>query len=110
MGEHRRAVLGDVLVDQDSRLGIPQKPCQGSFAVEERKIAKIPRPSCSIRSKAYSIALCEASRRRSSSKSDNPSGPSTTASPSIMKLLALIRPAAAAIAGSRTVQSLALRV
>ncbi len=36
---------------------------------------------------------------------DKPAVPSTTASPSIVKLLALIRCAAAAIAGSRTVQS-----
>jgi hypothetical protein len=36
--------------------------------------------------------------------------PSTTASPSIVKLLALIRSAAVAIAGSTTVQSYGLRV
>jgi hypothetical protein len=39
---------------------------------------------------------------------DKPSGPATTASPSIVKLLALIRPAAVAIAGSLAVQSFAL--
>jgi hypothetical protein len=37
-----------------------------------------------------------ASRRDNSSNRDEPSGPSTTASPSIVKLLALIRAAAAA--------------
>jgi hypothetical protein len=45
------------------------------------------------------------SRPRGSSNRDKPSGPSTTASPSIVKLLALVRSAAAAIAASRTVQS-----
>ena len=43
-----------------------------------------------------------------SSNRDKPSGPGTTASPSIVKLFALIRAATAAIAGSRTVQSIAL--
>jgi hypothetical protein len=38
-----------------------------------------------------------ASRRRSSLNRDKPSGPSTTASPSLVKLLALINSAAAAI-------------
>jgi hypothetical protein len=45
-----------------------------------------------------------------SSNRDKPSGPSTTASPSIVKLLALINSAAAAIAASRAVQSYALRL
>jgi hypothetical protein len=53
---------------------------------------------------------CPASRRRNSSNRDKPSGPTTTASPSIAKLSALIRSAAAAIAASRTVQPLALRL
>jgi hypothetical protein len=44
------------------------------------------------------------------SKRDKPSGASTTASPSSVKLLALIRSAAAAIAGSLAVQSFALRL
>jgi hypothetical protein len=51
------------------------------------------------------IAVRAASRRANSSNRDKPSGPSTTASPSILKLLALITSAAAAIAASRTVQS-----
>jgi hypothetical protein len=41
---------------------------------------------------------------------DKPSGPSTTASPSIVKLLALIRRAAVAMADNRAVQSYALRL
>jgi len=44
-------------------------------------------------------------RRRSSSNRDKPSGPSTTASPSIVKLLALIRSAADVIAINLAVQS-----
>jgi hypothetical protein len=43
------------------------------------------------------IAACAAFRRRSSSNRDKPSGQRTTASPSIVKLLALIRWAAVAI-------------
>jgi hypothetical protein len=48
------------------------------------------------------------SARRSSNR-DNPSDPSTTASPSMVKLLALMRRAAVAMADSRAVQSRALR-
>ncbi len=84
---------------------LSQKP---SLAVEKRMVAKI-----------LAIVLDQveiedrgtaASRRRSSSKRDKPSGPSTTASPSIMKLFALIRCAAAAIAGRLAARSFALRV
>jgi hypothetical protein len=56
------------------------------------------------------IAVRAASRRRSCSNSDKPSGPITTASPSIVKLLALICSAAAAIVANHTVQSYALRL
>jgi hypothetical protein len=81
---------------------LSQKP---SLAVEKRMVAKI-----------LAIVLDQveiedrgtaASRRRSSSKRDKPSGPSTTASPSIMKLFALIR---CAIAGRLAARSFALRV
>jgi hypothetical protein len=53
------------------------------------------------------ITACAASLLRSSSNRDKPSGPGTTASPSIVKLLALICPPAAAIAAGRTIQSYA---
>jgi hypothetical protein len=44
-------------------------------------------------------------RGAGASRRVKPSGPSATASPSIVKLFALISCATAAIAGSRTVQS-----
>jgi len=39
--EHGRAVSGDVFVEQDSCLGIAQKPCQCRLAVEKRMVAQI---------------------------------------------------------------------
>jgi hypothetical protein len=41
MGEHDRAVLGDVFIEQDAGLGIAQQPCQRVLAVEEPTIAHI---------------------------------------------------------------------
>ncbi len=41
MGEHRRAMPGDVFVEHDARLGIAQQPRQRCLAVEKRAIPKI---------------------------------------------------------------------
>jgi hypothetical protein len=102
--EHGRAIPGDVFVQQDARLDIAQQSRQRRLAVEEWAIAQILTIVLD-QVEGYRIAVRTASRRRSSSKRDKPSGPSTTASPSIVKLLASIRAAVAAIAGNRTVQS-----
>jgi hypothetical protein len=94
-------ILGDVFVEQDARFGLAQQPRQRSLPVQEREVAKIL---------AIMLAVRVASRRDNSSNRDKPSGPSTIASPSIVKLLALIRSATAAMADSLAVQSLALRL
>jgi hypothetical protein len=104
-----RAVFGEVFVNQDASINIAREPCQRCLAVEERAL-RISSPSCSMRSKAWRIAASATSLQRSFSKRDKTSGPSTTASPSIVKLLALIRAARSAIARSRLVQSFALRL
>jgi hypothetical protein len=41
MGEHGRAILGDVSVKQDACLGIAQQPRQHSLALKKRAIAQI---------------------------------------------------------------------
>jgi hypothetical protein len=51
VGKDRRAVLGDVLVEQDARLGIAQQLRQRSLPIQERDIAQIL-AIISIRSKA----------------------------------------------------------
>jgi hypothetical protein len=42
VSKHRRTILGDVFVEQDSRLVIAQEPRRRGFAFEEREITKIP--------------------------------------------------------------------
>jgi len=102
--EHRSAVLGNVFVEQDARLSIAQQPRQGGFAVEERAIPQI---LAVVFDKVEGVEdrLMRGVLRRKSSNRDKPSGPSTTASPSIVKLLALMCSAASAIVGSLLVQS-----
>jgi hypothetical protein len=46
--EHGRAILGDVFVEQDARLDTTQLRGQRGLAVEEREIAQILTPSCSM--------------------------------------------------------------
>jgi hypothetical protein len=76
----RSAIFGNVFVEQDVRLGITQQPRQRRLAVEQRAIALI-----------LAIVFDRVAHSfRRSSKRDKPSGPRTTASPSIMKLLALM--------------------
>jgi len=41
VSENSRAILSDVFVEQDARLGIAQQPRQCGFAVEEREVAQI---------------------------------------------------------------------
>jgi hypothetical protein len=60
--EHRRAVLGDVLVKQDSRLGIAQKLCQRSDVEEElrgRGTASLRRCREADRQKMLGLATVE---------------------------------------------------
>jgi hypothetical protein len=106
MGENDRAILGNVFAERDARLDIAQQARQRRFAVEEREIAQI------LSTLLDQIEGIEdrlmASRRRRSSMRDKPSGPSTTASPSMVKLLASMRAAAVTIAGSLAIQSFAL--
>jgi hypothetical protein len=98
-----------MFVNQDTNLSIAQQPCQRGLAIEKRAIAHIL---------AVMLDQVEGIEDRgvgglttfSSSNLDKPSGPGTTASPSIVKLLGLIRPALSAIAPSRAVQSFALRL
>jgi len=103
--EHGRAILGDVFVEHDSSLGIEQQSRQRGLTVEEQPIPQI-----------LAIVLDEVEsvkdrgmRGRAAAQLIEPrqavGGPSTTASPSMVKLLALIRSVADAMAGSRTVQS-----
>jgi hypothetical protein len=109
MGEDGRPIFDNVFVKQDASLSIAQQACQRGLAFEERATAQIL---------AITLDQVEGVEDRSSSglsmgqlsNRDKPSGPSTTASPSIVKLLALINSAAAAIAASRAVQSYALRL
>jgi hypothetical protein len=109
MLEHRRAIPGDVFIEKDARISVAQQLGQRGLAIEKWAVAQILTIVLDqVEGKEDSVRA--ASRRGKSSKRDKPSGPSTTASPSIVKLLALIRPAAAAMTGSRTVQSWALRV
>jgi hypothetical protein len=51
MFEHRRAIPGDMFVEQDARLGIAQQLRQRSLPIQERDIAQIL-AIISIRSKA----------------------------------------------------------
>jgi hypothetical protein len=103
MSEHGRTVLGNVFIEQDASLDTPQQACQRGLAVEEWEISQILAVVLEDR-------LMRSFPRRRSSKRDKPSGPTTTASPSIVKLLALIRSAATAIADSLAVQLFPLRV
>jgi hypothetical protein len=103
--EHCRAIPGDVFVEHDSGLGIAQQPRQRRLTVKKRAPPQI-----------LAIVLDEVEsvkdrgmRGRAAAQLIEPrqavGGPSTTASPSMVKLLALIRSVADAMAGSRTVQS-----
>jgi hypothetical protein len=103
MGEDGRAIPGEVSVEKDAGFGLVQQTRHGSDRSRNGRLRRSS-PSCSIKSKAWRIAVRADSRRDSSSNRDKPSGPTTTASPSIVKLLALIGSAAAAIrAASRAV-------
>ncbi len=103
MFEHRRTIPGDVFIEQDVSVSTAQQSRQGRLALEEREIPQILTIVLDQVEGVENRAMC-GDRRRSSNR-DKPSGPSTTASPSIVKLLALIRSAAEAIAGSLAVQS-----
>jgi hypothetical protein len=41
MGEHRRPILGDVVVAQDASIGLAQQPRQRGLALKERATAQI---------------------------------------------------------------------
>ena len=103
MFEHRRTIPGDVFIEQDVSVSTAQQSRQGRLALEEREIPQILTIVLDQVEGVENRAMC-GDRCRSSNR-DKPSGPSTTASPSIVKLLALIRSAAEAIAGSLAVQS-----
>jgi hypothetical protein len=96
-----------VFVKQDANFSITQKACQGGLAFEKRASAQI---LAIMLDKVERVENRGSSERDNSSNRDKPSGPTTTASPSIVKLSALIPSAAAAIAASRSVQSYALRL
>jgi hypothetical protein len=101
MGEHDGPILGNVFVQQDTGLGVAQQALQRGLAVEEWTIAHI-----------LAVMLDEVEgiedrgigglRRLNSSNRDKPSSPSTTTSPSIVKLLALVNSAAAALGSSHS--------
>ena len=105
MREHGRAIPGDVFVEHDARVGIAQQARQRRLPVKERAIPQI----LAVMLDQVESVEDRGMRGRAAAQLIEPrqavGGPSTTASPSIVKLLALIRAAAAAIAGSRSVQS-----
>jgi hypothetical protein len=103
------AIFDNVFVKQDASLSIAQQPRQRSLSVQERAIAHVLAVMLG-EVEGERIAARTASLLRSSSNRDKPSGPSTTASPSVVKLLALVRSAPSAIARSRAVQLFALRL
>jgi hypothetical protein len=83
MGEHSRPILGDVFVQQDASLGIAQQARQRSLPVQEWDIAQI---LAIMLDQVEGVEDCGSSglTRDNSSNRDKPSGPSTTASPSIL--------------------------
>jgi hypothetical protein len=85
--EHGRTILGDVFIEQDASLDSAQQQRQGGLAVEQRAIAQILAVALDQVEGIEDRIMRSLIWRRSSNR-DNPSGPSTTASPSIVKLLA----------------------
>ena len=106
--EDDSTVLNDVFVE-DASLGIAQQPRQRGLAGEEWTITQVLAVVLD-QVEGVKDRGVRGSRRLSSSNRDKPSGSSTTASPLIVKLLALIRSAPSAIPRSRAVQSFALRL
>src|SRR5262249_59087869 len=86
-------------VERAPGLDITQQSRERCLAVEEREIAHILAVMLD-KVERVEDRLSAASLLRKSSNRDKPCGPSTTASPSIVKLLALMRSAASAIVGS----------
>jgi hypothetical protein len=96
---HGQPIFGNVFVKQDA-----SQACQRSFAFEKRASAQILAIKLDQVERVKDCCSSGLSTGQLSNR-DKPSGPSTTASPSIVKLSALMDSAAVAIAASRTVQA-----
>ena len=76
-------VFCSLSVARDGSLGLADQHGEASLALDQRQVAQVSSPSCSIRSKAYSTASLPRRRFRSARKSGVPSSWAITASPSI---------------------------
>jgi hypothetical protein len=110
MPEHSRAVICHMFIEwMACRLALPSNlasRCLRSISGRSRRSA----PSCCNRSKAYSNASGPRRLLRNARKSDIPSSPAITTSPSIRNECASRRAATSTMEGKRSAQSLPLRV